>query len=934
MKRTLSILIVAVMLFGLIPSGAIPSFAATSYDLWVGTTEVTSECLSGEGWSYEPLTNTLTLDNFTYSGPGHALEVETRYLYQGFFNAAIAYLGSETFNLAVEGENSLSVTGSNLDCTAGICSLSGVNISGVGSLDVTAGDSLEYCHGIYVDGTLTVSGSTLRFVCGHGGEMSRAVDAYGDLYIMSGEVYAEGGEAGDNISYGIFANGKLEISGGKVTALGGKATMYSAGFLIGDDFFINGGTVFAAGGDADLSCGVMSNNYKKILTVDTGVEYFSSSGNSSAFENLITVKNLVAGTGWDNVAGEGDGEAISVNTEGAQLEYKRVEFKRVVISYDLWIGETQVTSKNCGNIPGVTGQGAKAEYDPDTNTLTLTGVKGVTGTHGDAAIYAENIDLTVKGDASVNSAGTYGIKVCETNDGTCSLTLEGKLSFNSRGTAVSCDGDIVIPDTHYIKTPFGGSVVTEPKRGTSISYIADKDGNAAEQAEVAEKVYYDINVSAGNGGTASAQEHALAGEPITVTIEPDEEYVVSKVTVSYGMFESIVYNRNTGDGSLPVKFTMPDANVTVTVTFSAKVYYGLSSLTVSEGTLDPEFKTKNASYTVDVGCGVDEVEVSFSCTSNRQLLLDESQFKPGSLTYQYNDPYYSQCKTDGVGTVVLTGEETTVKIKVNVINGPFDMVEYTVKITRTAHTLGHTDGVAAKCEETGMEEYWKCSVCGKLFSDKDAKDEISEPQVIGELGHDFTAEVATDEYLVSAATCTEPAVYKKSCTRCRLASEDETFTFGEAAGHDYKAEVTEPTCTEEGFTTYTCTVCGDSYVDDTSSVEPLGHEWDDGVITKQPTADERGVRTYTCLVCGETKTEEIGKLSYKPDPVIPQPEPEPEPEPKPEPKPVEPAPVEPAPTDTGAKQTGDNVATLAFIATLALISGAALVIGKKKLFDK
>ncbi len=38
--------------------------------------------------------------------------------------------------------------------------------------------------------------------------------------------------------------------------------------------------------------------------------------------------------------------------------------------------------------------------------------------------------------------------------------------------------------------------------------------------------------------------------------------------------------------------------------------------------------------------------------------------------------------------------------------------------------------------------------------------------------------------------------------------------------HTYEAEVTEPTCTEDGYTTYTCD-CGDSYVDD--EVAALGH---------------------------------------------------------------------------------------------------------------
>ena len=40
--------------------------------------------------------------------------------------------------------------------------------------------------------------------------------------------------------------------------------------------------------------------------------------------------------------------------------------------------------------------------------------------------------------------------------------------------------------------------------------------------------------------------------------------------------------------------------------------------------------------------------------------------------------------------------------------------------------------------------------------------------------------------------------------------------------HSYTAVVTEPTCTEGGYTTYTCE-CGDSYVDDYT--DALGHDW-------------------------------------------------------------------------------------------------------------
>ena len=42
-------------------------------------------------------------------------------------------------------------------------------------------------------------------------------------------------------------------------------------------------------------------------------------------------------------------------------------------------------------------------------------------------------------------------------------------------------------------------------------------------------------------------------------------------------------------------------------------------------------------------------------------------------------------------------------------------------------------------------------------------------------------------------------------------------------GHICQIFLVEPTCTEGGFTTYTCTVCGDSYVFDETAA--LGHDW-------------------------------------------------------------------------------------------------------------
>ena len=76
-----------------------------------------------------------------------------------------------------------------------------------------------------------------------------------------------------------------------------------------------------------------------------------------------------------------------------------------------------------------------------------------------------------------------------------------------------------------------------------------------------------------------------------------------------------------------------------------------------------------------------------------------------------------------------------------------------------------------------------------------------------------------------------------------------------ATGHVYDSVVTAPTCENGGYTTYTCSVCGDSYV--TDETDALEHEYFDGVLTMEPTCVTDGVLTYTCAHCGDSFTESI-----------------------------------------------------------------------------
>ena len=137
-----------------------------------------------------------------------------------------------------------------------------------------------------------------------------------------------------------------------------------------------------------------------------------------------------------------------------------------------------------------------------------------------------------------------------------------------------------------------------------------------------------------------------------------------------------------------------------------------------------------------------------------------------------------------------------------------------------------------------------CTVCGGEYGEMAA--------------HSFTAEKAEAQYLKSAATCTEKAVYYKSCAVCGLSSEgtadEATFFSGNALDHNWG----DWTSNEDGTHTRTCTVDGCSAGTQTENCIDANkdHKCDicDYIISE--CADDN--KDHKCDYCGKKLTEHTG----------------------------------------------------------------------------
>ena len=146
----------------------------------------------------------------------------------------------------------------------------------------------------------------------------------------------------------------------------------------------------------------------------------------------------------------------------------------------------------------------------------------------------------------------------------------------------------------------------------------------------------------------------------------------------------------------------------------------------------------------------------------------------------------------------------------------------------THSTTKSVAAVESTCTTPGCGAYERCVACGLVVAGSDARLPLA----------DHTYDNACDA----------------DCNVCGEVRE---------TAHNYQDTEIVPDCENSGYIIHTCTVCGDSYVD--NRVDALGHDYK---LTEDvaPTCIADGKKVYVCSSCGDSYTETLpatGKHTYE-----------------------------------------------------------------------
>ena len=723
--------------------------------------------------------------------------------------------------------------------------------------------------------------------CAGGGTIKGATSGWGGacIYIYTSTVDIFGGKiTGGSAKFG----GAIALDDSKCVL-----NIYGGG-ISGNNGKNSGGAIFLnnkdnKGGTVNMYGGTIANNEAQ----KGGVIYSECGG---------TI-NLVGGTISGNKATKGDGGVINmaggtITLSGAKLTGNSAsQYGGAVYLYE-GVTATMTGGAISNNQAGSEG-GAVHVYGKNSTFYlkggTITGNRSVDG----GAIYLnrEPSVLTMTGGvisgntATGNGGGVYIYRtgsVCNLSGGTIeknTAKVGGGIYVNpSNNGQLKISGAPVVQDN----TVSGAANNVYLPSGKLLTISGDMKDGASIGVTTANKSY---PVAFSNAYATDYRGFFHADDAGAEVVYKTDQ----KLYLDARQYDIII--QGTDNGHATADSSRAAAGKRITLTAAPNVGYHFTDWTVSGGSITI---TKDASGKDGFVMPANDVTIQavFVTHSFTAETAEETYLKTAA-DCENDAVYYKSCACGEKGTETFTKANSALGHDYGAWTSNDNGTHTHTCSNDTSHTeTKDCHGGTASCTAKAI-----CEDCGAAYGEMSA--------------HSFTAETVEETYLKSEATCTDKAVYYKSCTACGLSSKgtagEATFESGEPLSHNWGAWASNGngthtrTCSRDASHKETdnchggtatciaaavCTDCGTAYgakkpqnhadgcklewitTEETHQqkyskcgqevVPEEDHEWENGTCTECRYVCQHSGGTATCTekavceICGESYSDPLG----------------------------------------------------------------------------
>jgi len=412
---------------------------------------------------------------------------------------------------------------------------------------------------------------------------------------------------------------------------------------------------------------------------------------------------------------------------------------------------TPPDENNTGNITGNT-TGNNTSDNGNNDTVTTTGLhidgKEITDASGSVTAGEGTIEYKV----SANSGTGKNDVEITLNKAELTSTADAAISYMGDGTlTIILKGENKLTGTdHAIYAPFAQLTVEGEKENDMTGTSQNTVGSPA--AIVAKKI--------------------IIKSPLEVT-DPEEYRIAEIETTVSGQnatYQNIAEGKESGNAALTVKIEVPHYTVTYVANGGTgnkkpeEIYKGDKLTLPKENIFTAPAKSAFDYWDVNGENKKPEDEISITGPITVKAIWkaveDQHQHEktevPGKEATCTEEGVIKHYKCKGCGK--LFSDEAMTK-----------EISESDTVIKAGHKLEKVEKQDKTCTKGGQEAHYKCTVCGKLFSDSDGRNEVQAKDLVIKAGHEW--DMSADGIAAKMSSDGSQITYTFKCLNC-----DETKT--------------------------------------------------------------------------------------------------------------------------------------------------------------